>query len=391
MKILFIGLPSILALAHLFMSLRSYLYVRFFPRKFYLRTDYSPKVSIFVPCKGIDAELDENLTAIADQDYSDLTVSYIVESEADPAGKVIKGVVDRYPNTTFVIAGLAHNCGQKNHNLLQAIARDSGGSEVYVFCDSDVKPDRGWLRNLINPLAEERTPVATGFRWIIPLKGSFGEILHAMMNAYLSMLMAARGFKGVWGGSMAIRREVFEKLGVAEWWKHTVVDDISLSQLLVVNRVTRVYVPFCLTESYEAIPSVKGAMVWFIRQIKYARYYLKSFWALAIILISLTSLVIISTPFLLVAGVFYGEFLWGGIAGLVFTVFAMFDFLLIKSIGRKGRKSYLWFFLSPLFVLISTYCLWKTAFSRSLLWRDTLYNLDKNGRVLSVVRKGTSA
>lgn len=386
MKILFVGLPSILALVLLIVGLRSFFYVRFYFKKNSYSKDYSPKVAIFVPCKGLDPELEKNLIAVADQDYPDFTVTYIIESHTDPAEKVIKEVVSHYPHTTFVVSGLAHNCGQKNHNLLQAIARDEGRSEVYVFCDADVKPMRGWLRELIRPLAEEDTPVATGFQWIVPARDRLGEMFHTMMNGFISTLMANRNFKGIWGGSTAIRRETFESLGVGEQWKHTVVDDISLIQLLVRNKVARVYVPSCLTMNYQAISSVKGSVAWFIRQAMYVKYYVKPFWLLPVVFFALTSLVILSTPVLLVGGVFSGPLLWGGLSGLIFTVFIMFDSLLVKSVGQDNQKRYTWFFFSPLIVLIATYCLWKTVFLKTLIWRDTVYHLDKDGRVLSVVR-----
>ena len=295
--------------------------------------------------------------------------------------------MDCYPRANYVVSGIARNCGQKNHNLLRAIAREGGRSEVYVFCDSDVKPDRWWLRKLISPLADEDTPVATGFRWLAPSRGYLGELLHAMLNAYLITLIANRNFKGVWGGSMAIRREAFEKLGVAERWRETVVDDMSLSQLLVENRVDRVYVPSCLAVSHEAIPSVRGTIDWFVRQIAYIRYYLKSFWVVALIAHSLNLLIILSSPILLIVGAFYRPLLWGGLAGFSFTVLMMLNSLLIKSTGRGGWRSLPWFFFSPLVWSIGAFCLWRTTFLRSLVWRDTIYHMDKGGRVLSVVRK----
>src|SRR5437016_5815149 len=75
------------------------------------------RVLVFCPCKGIDPEFEKNIRSILDQDYSNFSVQFVVESENDPAYAALReiGIQD------VLVAGRASNCGQKVHNLPYAV------------------------------------------------------------------------------------------------------------------------------------------------------------------------------------------------------------------------------------------------------------------------------
>jgi cellulose synthase/poly-beta-1,6-N-acetylglucosamine synthase-like glycosyltransferase len=386
----FIGLPAVLAVVHLVQVLGAWANVQSARRNPPKPGTFTPKVAIFVPCKGLDADLEANLDAVAQQDYPDYSVTYIVESANDAAYDAIRKVVARRPHTGLVVAGLARSCGQKNHNLLQGIAARGNGAEALVFCDSDTKPDTTWLRRLVAPLAEAKTPVATGFRWIVPAKESrtLGGYLHAMFNGYMSTLIANKAFAAVWGGSMAIRRDFWEKYGVAEIWAHTVVDDMTISELLVKHRVRRAYVLSCLVISDEAIPSLRAAMDWFTRQIAYVRYHLFPFWVAALVAHGLSALVVLAAPLQLAYGWYSGDatWLWGGIAGALFMAYFTAQALLIRSLGPHSFSPWIWIALTPIGTILGPISVLEAGLTNSLRWRDTTYELGAGGRVLSISR-----
>src|SRR5438477_11917519 len=93
-------------------------------RTFRPRRVRSERVTVFCPCKGIDAEFDKNIQSISHQDYPNYDVVFIVESEDDTAYARLHEL-----KQNVVVAGRATNQGQKVHNLSygvsQAIAPDT--------------------------------------------------------------------------------------------------------------------------------------------------------------------------------------------------------------------------------------------------------------------------
>jgi cellulose synthase/poly-beta-1,6-N-acetylglucosamine synthase-like glycosyltransferase len=54
-------------------------------------------VTIIRPLKGVDCNLYENLVSSFRQDYSNFEIIFSVASENDPAVKVVKNLMKRYP------------------------------------------------------------------------------------------------------------------------------------------------------------------------------------------------------------------------------------------------------------------------------------------------------
>ena len=163
----------------------------------FLKISEDVLVGVFVPCKGIDDNMENNLRAFMDQDYKNFRVTFITESNEDPAVEVIKKVMKDYKNAYHVVSGRTQYCCQKNHNLLKGIKSDND-SKVIVIADADVCPSNVWLKNIILPIMNDFNHVSTGFRWLDPYKASFFGTIHSMLNSYLFCLMPAT--KGVWGG-----------------------------------------------------------------------------------------------------------------------------------------------------------------------------------------------
>jgi cellulose synthase/poly-beta-1,6-N-acetylglucosamine synthase-like glycosyltransferase len=385
-----VGLPAALMVINATQALFAWWYVRGWRKNPPALGRFTPRAAIFVPCKGLDPDLDANLDAVAMQDYPDYTVTYIVESANDPAYDAIRRVAARNPHAGAVVAGLSRNCGQKNHNLLEGIAARGGNAEVFVFCDSDTRPDRTWLRRMVAPLEDPKTPVSTGFRWILPGEGrrTFAGYLHAMFNGYMSTLAANKAFAAVWGGSMALRRDFWERHRVAEKWSTSVVDDMTVSEILLKSGEKRTYVLSCLTVSDEAIPDLKRTLDWFARQIIYVRYYLLPLWLLVLVVHTLTALTVLGWPVLFYAWAATGSeaLLWGGVAGALFTLYFIGQALLVRSLGSPNFSAWRWALYAPIGTVLGPYCIWLSAVWRSLKWRDTTYFVGAGGRVLRIER-----
>src|ERR1041384_7502130 len=136
--------------------------------------DYTPFVSVIVPCRGLDQDLAENLRTLFAQDYPRYEIIFVTDSADDPALRVIEAVratADDAPThvvaTRVLIAGQANDCGQKVHNLCAAVGACDPASEAFVFVDTDARPRSSWLRALVAPLADASLGAATGYRWFV--------------------------------------------------------------------------------------------------------------------------------------------------------------------------------------------------------------------------------
>jgi ceramide glucosyltransferase len=384
----YVILIALLALVHLFVNLSSVLYARVLFRWFYLRRceeGASEKVAVIVPCKGIDDYLYANLRSVATQDYPDYAVTFVTESREDPANSIIARVVAEHPHTRHLVAGIATTCGQKNHNLLAGV-RANRDSDIYVFCDSDIRTAPHWLHNLVRPLALDHVGATSGFRWLIPSEQTVGATIHSMLNAYIGTFLTFWGSKVVWGGATAIRRTTFERLRVADTWSRTVVDDISLIALLQKHRVSTVYVPLCMSVSFDTAPDIGTTIEWFTRQIQYVRYYLSRLWLLALAVYAVVTLIVASGPMLLVAGLFNPELLYPGLVNIAFLLFLMFNYTLLKLNFADQESALRWFLGVPLALIVGAYSCLQTIFRRNMVWRGVTYEMDRQGIVTSIRR-----
>jgi cellulose synthase/poly-beta-1,6-N-acetylglucosamine synthase-like glycosyltransferase len=148
-------------------------------------------VALVAPCKGLDPDLAANLLALFRQWYPRYELCFVVESESDPAIPVIHNLARENPQvpSRIVIAGLAHDCGQKVHNLMKAVeaildenrdgtrpplpplpkgGNSSGRPDVLAFVDSDACPHTEWLARLVERLESGKHAVSTGYRWYLP-------------------------------------------------------------------------------------------------------------------------------------------------------------------------------------------------------------------------------
>lgn len=239
---------------------------------------FTPFATVFVPCRGIDKDLRENLEAIFRQNYPNFEIIFVVDNENDEAVSVIEKITAKTSphqlgNTKITVAGKASASGQKVYNLRKAVLQADKKSEVFVFVDSDARPSKNWLRDLIAPLEDEKIGCATGYRWFVQKRGGLATHLRSVWNASIASALG-ENMKGnfCWGGSTAIRREVFEKLEIRKKWKGTVSDDFALTNALREAEMPIYFVPKCLTATVE--DCTFGELLEFTtRQMKITRVY----------------------------------------------------------------------------------------------------------------------
>ena len=240
---------------------------------------YSPRVAVLCPCKGIEPGLERNLLSLTEFERQNYDIFFILASGSDPARSIVERIAaSSKVKTHVIIAGSPNDCSEKVNNLRVAVEQLPPEFEVLVFADSDGRPGRNWLHNLVAPLGDVRIGATTTMRWLIPNRSNLPTAFLAAWNAPLVTMLSETGRNFCWGGGTAIRRSIFEQAGVLDEWKNSVSDDYSLTRALERNNRSIVFIPECLTLSY-AQADFHELLEFTNRQILITRVYADRVWA----------------------------------------------------------------------------------------------------------------
>lgn len=360
-----------------------------------LHSRYQPRVVVIVPCKGLEPDFEENIRALLVQDYRDYEVIFVTESKADPAHQALLRILKQSRRAAWmVVAGPARDRGQKVHNLLAAVETLDAidrRAEVITFADSDARVTRRWLAELVAPLGDKRIGATTGFRWYLPSKtkqtkpgdSQFASILLSVWNASALSLLGDRS-SFAWGGSLALRRESFERFGIADRWQGAVSDDYVITSALRAAGRRIKFVPECLVASYSDT-SWRGLLEFSTRQMRITRVYAPRVWQLTCashLLFNLTfwgglvwTLITAATGSanIWLAGLLTVTFALGTLTGAVRGMVA--GRLLTASYAEVQRLWWAYALLGPVAALVYFYNVVAAALSKRISWRGISYEL----------------
>ncbi|HXH69437.1 MAG TPA: glycosyltransferase family 2 protein [Pyrinomonadaceae bacterium] len=362
-------------------------YLQFFKQELAKpKSNFTPFASVIAPCRGLDQGLHENLTALFSQNYPNYEVIFVVDAERDESVKIVEEVSRKgaqHARSKLAVAGKATDSSQKVHNLREAVLEVSGESEIFVFVDSDARPSKDWLKNLIAPLQNKEIGCATGYRWFISKRGGFSSQFRAVWNASIASTLGANQENNFcWGGSTAIRRETFEKLEMREKWRGALSDDFAVTRAMQQANLPICFVPQCLTATIEDC-TFRELLEFTTRQMKITRVYAPNLWKASF-----------------VGSFFFTAIFWSGVLLLFFLsdwhfwltfVFIIVIFLLgatkawlrlsavklvLIGFGKELNRQFLWqitlWTISPTLYFYN--CFWALL-SRKIVWRGIEYNL----------------
>ena len=252
----YIALAAIISqLFFLLQTYKNYCYaVKKYKRE---RSWYRPRTVLIVPCKGLDSAFQQNITSFFEQDYENYLLWFVVGEESDPAYGELCQLKNRLSQSSkardvqVFVAGQGRTCSQKIHNLLYCYEKVSDDIDVLAFADSDICVRSNWLSHIVYPLRKAKYGASSGYRWFIPKKNNLASLALSAMNAKVAQLLGNTRFNQAWGGSMAIRVEVFRKLGLDKIWPKALSDDLSLSIAVKKAGLIVAFVPACLVASHE--------------------------------------------------------------------------------------------------------------------------------------------
>ena len=355
------ALALLLSLISLLQGFKSIRHIR----RYRPRSNQKPRVVVFCPCRGVDPGFADNIRSILDQDYSNFRVVFVVDSVADPAAPALRSI-----GVTPLVAGEARNRGQKVHNLIYGVTHAAGDAEVFVFCDADARFAREWLTRLTAPLERADVGVSTGYRWYAADRGGFPSLLRSAWNASVVTSLGDHDRNFAWGGSMAVRRDTFDRMVVLKLWDGALSDDYAMT--LAVRRSGKriVFVPECLIPSYGGC-SWAELLEFTTRQIVITRVHDSGLWAtvmMAQTLFNIAFWVALLLPAPLIAGGLY--FLSGLKSYLRQRAVAT---VLPNEALSKPAAAYV--LLSPVTALLFEYNLVRSMFTRTIVWRGIRYRL----------------
>jgi ceramide glucosyltransferase len=242
---------------------------------------YAPRTAVICPCRGMEPGLERNLVSLCEFNHQNYEVFFVLASESDPVHSTVKRVAaSSRVKAHLVIAGPPENCSEKVNNLRVAIEQLPPEFEVLVFADSDGRPGKSWLHHLVAPLADSRIGATTTMRWFIPNDHGLATALLAAWNAAVVTMLGPHNKNFCWGGGTAVRRAIFEQMGMLEVWQYAFSDDYSLTTAIERTGRQIVFLPECLTPSYVQT-DFAGLFEFTTRQIRITRVYRPPMWAIA--------------------------------------------------------------------------------------------------------------
>jgi cellulose synthase/poly-beta-1,6-N-acetylglucosamine synthase-like glycosyltransferase len=311
----------------------------------------------------------------------------LFDAANDPAIEVVEQLkTAAHIATRIIIAGPATDSGQKVHNLRVATTRVDPESEVLVFVDTDARPEKQWLKQLVAPLADEELGASSGYRWFVPENGGIASRLRSVWNASIASALGgdrARNF--CWGGSTAIRRNTFDRLAVSDRWRGTVSDDFTITSVLKEAKLPIHFTPNCLVASVGDC-DFKELFEFTTRQIKITRVYASHLW-LPLLLGSALFTIVFFGGLILISRLPVALLL-----ALIFVLGATKSFIRFRAVSRVLQTSNLdllaHLLLWPFASLLYLYNAIVAGFSRRITWRGITYEL-KSPREAVIISRGS--
>lgn len=201
---------------------------------------------VIVPVKGFDLQSTPPFfDTIFSQNYSSYRVVVAFESWEDPVAKWLSEELELsesnpvwvHPSSDsplreviLACGGAAENEGQKVCNQRAAFEYIVDGDDIITFADSDISLDENWLASLTAPINFESHKLATTYRWLVPKRPNLASQLASVINGSITTQGGWEISNVLWGGSMAVHRDVFFSLDIPELVKGALNDDLRISK-----------------------------------------------------------------------------------------------------------------------------------------------------------------
>jgi ceramide glucosyltransferase len=205
---------------------------------------HHPSVSVIRPVRGADVGARENFEAALDTGYpGEVETLFVFDDESDPGLPIAREVVRAHAasgkpgRAAVVVAGAPPPARTGKLNAMIVGAARARGSLI-AFGDSDTRPDRELLRELVETLVTSRR-AGSAFAPVViddAARGA-GDVLYALMQNALYAPLAARAaaeadgaLPFIMGQIMVFKREALDAIGGVQCATGQLVDDMYLGR-----------------------------------------------------------------------------------------------------------------------------------------------------------------
>ena len=189
-------------------------------------------VSVLKPLHGVDAGLAANLRSFCAQDYPLVQVIFGVSDGDDPAVAVARATIADFPGAdlVLVIDGRRRGRNLKVANLSNMLP--ASRHPIIVLADSDMRVGRNYLAAVTAPLADPAVGLVTCLYRGVAAGGLWSQLgcLH-VNHGFLPQAAVADSLgaaAGCFGASIALRRDMLERIGGFAAIADALADDYAL-------------------------------------------------------------------------------------------------------------------------------------------------------------------
>ncbi len=343
-----------------------------------------PTVGMIIPAAGSNPLMRQALASLLEQDYPHILPVIVTGSQEDPAYAVACSLKEHYPTLECLVAGEATQCGQKNHNTLQAIKKINDRADIYVFCDSSHLAKPNFIRELVWPIVSNEAGFTTGYHHVKTKDTQCVTLAYQISVLLMRVLQAVSVFTQPWGGAMAIARKVFEQHNIADFWKDNVVDDCSLASMLIQKRLHVQLCPHAILETEAKNHALHVWQAWMQRQVLFLKFCIISQWYLLGAFAALMALPVCFSCLYILGGltnILPSSYGWAVIfacvhLGILSSIMLYWRTLLSQKVPAVAWLKAFFFSCGMFFkVYISTVKIWHID------WHGFRYHVAKGGKV----------
>jgi hypothetical protein len=236
-----------------------------------------PNPQLIIPATGPLERLEELRAAILAQSRAPASTTFAVESRADPAFARIRAV---FTESVTVVAGKASGGSQKTRNQAAALRAVPPG-DCIVLADADILPQPSWLDHLVQPIANNRADIVTGYRWPIPTDAGPATLIGTWIDRGIAGLVKAADGRLLWGGSIAISRTAAAALDLPDLLERAITDDLAIAEAARGARLRTLFRGAVLVETPFG-HGFRSLHAFGKRQYQLVRLYAPLFWWLAL-------------------------------------------------------------------------------------------------------------
>lgn len=200
------------------------------------RPERFPRVSILVPARNEEANIERCVTSLLAQDYPDFEVLVLDDESTDRTRSILESIAAGDPRLG-VLAGRPLESGWlgKNWACAQLSARADG--ELFFFTDADTHHQPHTLRAFVTALEGDGADLMGGFprqeigtwgeKFIVPF---FSWVIYCFTPLALAYRLKVPALSTAVGQALLFRRAAYEGIGGHRAVRADIVEDLELAR-----------------------------------------------------------------------------------------------------------------------------------------------------------------